>query len=78
MRKFIFFSVALSLFAAAPVSAEVPMRSFKNCTALKKVYPRGVANTKKAAKLTGAKYAPSIYKANKKMDRDGDNAACES
>jgi predicted peptidase len=78
MRKFIFISVALSLFAAAPVSAEVPMRSFKNCTALKKVYPSGVANTKKAAKLTGAKYAPSIYKANKKMDRDGDNAACES
>lgn len=78
MRKFIFFSVALSLFAAAPASAEMPMRSFKNCTQLKKVYPSGVANTKKAAKETGAKFAPAIYKANKKMDRDGDNVACES
>jgi hypothetical protein len=78
MRKFILITVALSLFAGAPASAEVPMRSFKNCTALKKVYPSGVANTKKAAKLTGAKFAPSIYKVNKKMDRDGDNAACES
>jgi hypothetical protein len=78
MRKFVIASVALSLLVSTPASAEMPMRTFKNCTALKKVYPGGVANTKKAAKLTGAKYAPSIYKANKKMDRDGDNAACES
>ena len=78
MRKFIFISVALSLLTASPVSAEMPMKSFKNCSALKKVYPKGVANTKAAAKSTGAKYAPSIYKANMKMDRDKDNVACES
>lgn len=42
------------------------------------VYPYGVAKTKAAARKTGAKYAPSVYKANSTKDRDKDGVACET
>lgn len=67
--------VLAGLTFASPLSAS---STFKNCTALRKVYPAGVAKTKASAKKTGSKYAPSVYAANSKMDRDKDGAACES
>jgi hypothetical protein len=55
-----------------------PAKAYKNCTELRKAYPMGVAKSKAAAKKSGAKYAPSVYNANKSKDRDKDGAACES
>lgn len=67
--------VAVAVLALpAPVSAA---SSFKNCDALRKTYPRGVAKTAAAAKKTGAKLAPAVYAANRSKDRDGDGVACE-
>ena len=56
-------------------------KAFKNCSALNKVYPGGVAKPG-AINLGGVtknepKYDLGLYKANKKSDRDGDGIACE-
>jgi hypothetical protein len=79
MRKFLFLLVVLSLFVADSASAEMPMRSFKNCTAVKKVYPNGVAKSKAAAnkQKKTPKVSAKIYNANKKLDRDKDGSICE-
>jgi hypothetical protein len=54
--------------------------SFKNCTAVKKAHPNGVAKSKSAAKKQ--KKTPTvsskIYSANKKLDRDNDGTICEN
>ncbi|BAL87989.1 hypothetical protein AMIS_27690 [Actinoplanes missouriensis 431] len=67
---------------ATPVEAAA--KSYKNCTALNKVYKHGVG--KKGAKdkvrgktkrVTNFKVSNALYKANKRMDRDKDGIACE-
>lgn len=68
-------AIVLGCSVASPTSAA---STFKNCSAMRKVYPGGVAKSKAAAKKSGAKYAPAVYAANAKMDRDKDGAACES
>lgn len=62
-------------------SASAAARVFKNCTALNKVYPGGVAlpgavNAGGETKLI-PKYDKALYLANKKSDRDKDGIACE-
>ena len=76
MRRVVFISLILSLGFASAVDA-APSKKFKNCTELRRTYPKGVALTKAAATKSGAKYAPAIYRANVSMDRDKDKAACE-
>jgi len=66
---------------AAPAEAATA-RKFANCTALKKVYPNGVAKPGYKAKPARVRiYTPKVnaalYQANKKMDRDKDGVACE-
>ncbi len=78
MRKIVFVLVTLTLLVGAHVATAAPAKIYKNCEALRAVYPKGVAQTKVASKKTGAKYAPSIYKQNKSKDRDKDGSACES
>ena len=66
----------------------IPEKKFKNCTALNKEYPGGVAekatsvNKNKAGVLQESKNAPKvsskIYKENKGLDRDKDGIACEN
>lgn len=83
-------AVALSAPAASAVAGttgavQKPIaaaKEYKNCTALNKVYPHGVG--KKGAKdktsskrVTNFKVSSSIYKQNKKSDRDNDGIACE-
>lgn len=69
--------LTLGQFSSASAAAKV----FKNCNALNKVFPGGVA-------LPGAvnaggetqlipKYDKALYLANKKSDRDKDGIACE-
>jgi hypothetical protein len=65
----------------------IPEKKFKNCTALNKEYPGGVAdkvtsaNKNKAGVLQESKNVPKvsskIYKENKGLDRDKDGIACE-
>ena len=77
VRKVLIITIGLVLCVGSPLSAKAPSKSVKNCTELRKSYPNGVAKTKAAARQSGAKYDPTIYKANKSKDRDNDGAACE-
>lgn len=58
--------------------------TFKNCTALNKKYPHGIGKPGARDKVRGSTKPvtnfyvnASLYKANKKSDRDGDGVACE-
>ena len=81
MRKSLALGITLILgFSILPIS-QASAKTFKNCTALNKVYPGGVAlpgavNKGGKTKLT-PKYNKKLYKANKKSDRDKDGIACE-
>jgi hypothetical protein len=79
--------VALALSAAVAVSlggAGSP-RTFKDCTALHKSYPNGIAKSAKAAahpfpfwiRVRPPVVDANAYAANKKLDRDNDGLACE-
>jgi hypothetical protein len=59
-------------------------KTYANCTALNKKYPHGVGkpgahdHVKGSTKpVTNFTVSSSLYKANKKSDRDGDGVACE-
>lgn len=79
-------STTLTVSVAASADA-AQGRKFKNCTALTKVYPHGVAKGPKAAKKqvnrgygrpAHGKKARAVYKRNKgNLDRDKDGTACE-
>lgn len=84
------FTIILSLgvafsfvFATASVSeAKTKIVTFKNCTAMNKVYKGGVARSSKVKNKGGkTHYKPyvssALYNANKKSDRDNDGIACE-
>lgn len=53
--------------------------TFKNCSALNKAYPNGVAKSAAAAKKQKKmpKVSKSIYNQHLKMDRDKDGTICE-
>ena len=81
MRKSLAVGIVLVLgFSILPIS-QASAKTFKNCTALNKVYPGGVAlpgavNKGGKTKLT-PKYSKKLYNLNKKSDRDKDGIACE-
>lgn len=72
-----------SLVVMSTAADAKPVKTFKNCTALNKVYKHGVGKknardkTKSKYKVTNFKRSNVLYKANKKMDRDKDGIACE-
>jgi hypothetical protein len=67
--------------AQAAPTVKVP--KFKNCTALNKAYPHGVALAKTtkdsttSKRVTTFKVNKAVYAANKGLDRDKDGIACE-
>jgi hypothetical protein len=63
--------------AVSASSKTPPPKKYKNCTELRKVYPKGVARDKKAAGSTGATVDAKTYKLNTGADRDKDGIACE-
>ena len=69
-------SFAAVLLIAIPITAS-PAKKYSNCAQLHKAYPKGVANSRAAAKRTGAAYNPKVYNENKGKDRDKDGVACE-
>jgi hypothetical protein len=79
MRKLIIALAALAATAAIAAPADAGVRHFPDCTAMHKVYPHGIAKSRASARAHGreAKVSASLYKANKKMDRDRDGVACE-
>ena len=70
-----------TLVTGAPASAATT--TFKNCTAMHKVYANGVAKSSfaathaKPANIRSPKVSSSLYGKNRKMDRDKDGVACE-
>ena len=72
-------AVLATNFIATQVYAKtVDPNKFKNCTELKKFYPKGVARDAQAAQQSGATLNLKVYTANKGSDRDKDGAVCES
>jgi hypothetical protein len=55
---------------------QTPAKKFKNCTELRKTFPKGVAKDKKSAGKTGARVNAKVYKLNIGKDRDKDGVAC--
>lgn len=72
--------VASALVGAGPAGA---VTSFKNCDAMHKVRPYGVAKSHKAARrqVRTGHYKPyvslALYRANSNLDADKDGTACE-
>lgn len=79
--------LAATMVAGWSVTPVAAAKSYKNCTALNKVYAHGVGKPKAKDKISG-KYQPGrsvdnfyrskpLYNANSGLDRDGDGVACE-
>jgi hypothetical protein len=71
-----------ALAAGSADAAVAGARTFKNCTALNKVYPHGVGLPKAKDRTSGTpvttfKRSKPLYLANTKSDRDKDGIACE-
>ena len=80
-KKSIIVILAFTLLINASPHSLASGKKFKNCTALNKVYPGGVAlpgaiNSSGATKNEPT-YDAALYKANKGSDRDKDGIACE-
>lgn len=70
-----------SLALVSPADAAAP-KTYRNCTALNKVYPHGVGKPGAVDKTSSTKVTDftrnaKVYKANAKSDRDKDGIACE-
>ena len=86
-KSIILISILLSTISIQNVQA-MPEKKFKNCTALNKEFPGGIAekstsvNKNKAGVLQESKKVPKVsskvYKENKSLDRDKDGIACEN
>lgn len=84
MKRILVVACALAC-AAAPLAAadaKPAPKTYKNCTALNKVYPHGVGKYGARDKTSGTPVTNftrnnKLYLANKKSDRDGDKIACE-
>ena len=76
MKKFV---VIVSFVGVLVIPGFANAATFKNCTALNKKYPSGIAKSSKAAakQKSAPKVSPAIYNANIKMDRDKDGTVCE-
>lgn len=83
MKKYLASAVLVGALSATALTGCKP-QVFPNCTEMQKTHKGGVARVGAVDKRTGggkATYAPkydnALYEANKKMDRDKDNIACE-
>ena len=74
----LFVILATNFIATQVYAKTVDPNKFKNCTELKKVYPKGAAKDAQAAQQSGAILNLKVYTANKGSDRDKDGAVCES
>ena len=80
-------AVTAALLLTAPASASVDSatataKTFRNCTALNRVYPHGVGRVGATDRTSGTpvrtfKRSNLLYRQNAKSDRDKDGIACE-
>jgi uncharacterized membrane protein len=78
-------ALATTALGVAAGPAEAAAKTYKNCTALNKVYKHGVARKGAKDKVRGSTKPvttftvnTAVYNANKKkLDRDKDGVACE-
>ncbi|MEY2967685.1 MAG: hypothetical protein RIQ64_312 [Actinomycetota bacterium] len=87
MAKYIRHSVAIAVVVGLsfapflPTSAQAAAPSapkkFTTCTALLKVYKKGIASTKKAKGKSKSVVNAAVYRANKKLDVDKNGIACD-
>lgn len=77
-------ALALTGGAVAAVPAQAAAPSFRNCTALNARYKHGVGLPGARDRVRGTtrpvktfKADRNLYNANRKLDRDRDNVACE-
>ena len=74
--------LALALLGSPPATAIESAKRYPNCAALLKDYPTGVAKNRKAANraVRAGNKRPavnrSVYRQNRKSDRDKDKVAC--
>ena len=85
----LFATAGVGAATAAPVGGShlLPTKTYANCTAIKKVYPGGIAKSKSTVnKVNGkkrnglkstTKVSATLYAQNAKSDRDKDGWACE-
>ncbi len=75
--------MVFAVMAQAATAAPTGTSKFKNCTALRKVYPHGVGKpnardrTSSGPPVTSFRRSKALYLANRGLDRDGDGVACE-
>lgn len=76
MKRFLFI---LALTSGLLMPSMVNAASFKDCSAMKKQYPNGIAQSTAAAKKqkSAPKVSASLYKRYVKLDVDKDGTACE-
>ena len=70
--------LSITLTFSNSANAESPSKKFKNCTELRKVFPKGVAKDVKSAGISGATVNAKVYRENIASDRDKDGIACET
>jgi Ni/Co efflux regulator RcnB len=69
--------------ARTAASVQAPMASFRNCTALNRLYPHGVGrygardHTSSGNPVTNFRRSTRLYLRNRGLDRDKDGIACE-
>jgi Excalibur calcium-binding domain len=82
-RLLLVLAAALSVAAASAEPAQLaPMASFRNCTALHRVYPHGVGkygarDHTSGTPVTNFRRSNKLYLQNRGLDRDRDGIACE-
>ena len=82
VRRMLVAAMTATLFVGTAAPSLAAAKSFKNCTALNKVYPHGVGRKGARDKTSGTpvttfKVSNSLYNDNRGSDRDGDGIACE-
>lgn len=75
-------TLLLATAGATPSAGSVPMKRYRNCDALHRVYPHGVARPGARDKTSGRpvtnpKVSRRVYSGNTHLDRDKDGVACE-
>lgn len=78
-------AAAMAIGVSAPAASAAPKPAkYKNCAALNKAYPAGVAQSKAAAQVAVAAgnaepaVSVKVYGLNKRLDRDKDLVVCEA
>ena len=82
VRRMLVAAMTATLLLGTAAPSHAAPKTFKNCTALNKVYPHGVGRKGARDKTSGTpvtnfKVSTSLYTANSRSDRDGDGIACE-